>query len=134
MRQCNSQYHKGERIISETLFRSKYHKNICQDCMFTIRKKERSKNKERCQREQKNWRRQNAERVKQYNDEYRKSEHGKKVRQAIYERNRAQKRAYDKTRRQEVDGVREKYNATSAKYRASKLQATPKWFKEQKEK
>ncbi len=133
MRRCNSQYHIGKRAIIETLFISKYHKNICKDCMSVIRKKERTKNKERCRREQKEWRKHNAEHVKKKSKVYRNSEHGKKVRQMSYERNRKQKRAYDKNRRQNEPGVREKYNAANAKYRAAKLQATTSWFEIQKE-
>jgi len=139
-KQCNCKHHIGDRVLSLDKFvtctPSKTYpdgiKNTCKLCMSFIRKRERERNKDRIQKEQKSWREKNKEYISLKGKEYRHTEHGKQTRQECYERNREQKREYDKIRRQEVPGVREKYNATSAKYRAAKIQAIPLWFNDEK--
>lgn len=132
MKTCTCQFHKGERLVPETFFTSKLKKNTCKDCLSIIRKREREKNKVRVQREQSNWRKLNEAYIKQYGKEYRESEQGRKVRQASYERNREQKRQYDRNRWKTDPVNRAKRLAAAAKYRASKLQATPKWFEQER--
>ena len=96
-----------------------------------MRRSERERNKDRVQAEQREWRERNQQYIAEYGKAYRESSEGRIVRQKHYEQGREQKRTYDRNRRQTVPGVRERYNATSAKYRASKLQATPRWFEKE---
>lgn len=110
------------------MFTSQRQPNTCKVCLYGMRKKEREKNKDRVKREQVAWRLKNIDHYKQYGKQYRQSSAGKQTRYESYVRNRVQKRKYDKDRRQNVEGVREKYNATAAKYRAAKQKAIPKWF------
>lgn len=133
MKYCKSQYHVGNPYLEDSLFTSKYHKNTCKYCLSAIRKKEREKNKQRVQREQHEWRKANKNYLKQYNKEYRNSSHGHKIRYCSYERNREQKRTYDRERRQNIDGVRDLYNEAAARHRAACLQALPPWYEQERE-